>query len=80
MRWSMAMIGLCSLIGVFEHVRGNYRFWLEIQPDATAWALIKAALEGENPVLAPGILFLGAAIGLSAIYRHPLSVDHENLA
>ncbi len=71
-RWSMIVIGLCSFIGVYEHMAGNYHFRLEVQPNATAWTLLKATLEGENPVLAPGILLLGAAIGLAAIYRHPL--------
>jgi membrane-bound ClpP family serine protease len=72
MRWSMIVIGLCSFIGVYEHMAGNYHFWLEVQPGATVWALVKATLEGENPVLAPGILLLGAAIGLASLYRHPL--------
>jgi hypothetical protein len=71
MRWSMIAIGCCSFIGVYEHMAGNYQFWLEVQPNATAWALIKAALEGENPVLAPGILLLGAWIGFTATYQHP---------
>ncbi|GAB4456725.1 MAG: hypothetical protein OHK0041_21570 [Anaerolineales bacterium] len=71
-RWSMIVIGLCSFIGVYEHMAGNYHFRLEVQPNATTWTLLKATLEGENPVLAPGILLLGAAIGLAALYRHPL--------
>ena len=29
-------------------------------------------VEGANPVLAPGILMLGAVIALMAIYKHPL--------
>lgn len=72
LRWSMIVIGCCSFIGFYEHMANNRRFWLEMQPDATTWELIKATLEGGNPVLAPGILLLGAVIGLAAIYRHPL--------
>lgn len=71
-RWVMVIIGLCSFIGVYEHMAGNHHFWLEVQPNTTTWNLLKATLEGENPVLAPGILLLGAAIGLAALYRHPL--------
>lgn len=70
--WTMIVIGICSFIGFYEHMSNNYQFLLEIQPNSTIWELTKATLEGENPVLAPGILLLGAAIGLVAIYRHPL--------
>lgn len=72
MRWSMLAIAACSLIGFYEHMANNYSFWLEIKPSATTWDLIKATLEGANPVLAPGILMLGAVIALMAIYKHPL--------
>lgn len=72
MHWSMIVIGVCSFIGFYMHLSINYRFWLEIEPSATTWELIKATLEGGNPALAPGILLLGAVIGLAAIYRHPL--------
>jgi hypothetical protein len=70
LRWSMIVIGLCSLIGVYEHMANNLGFQLEIQPNATTWELIMATLEGANPVLAPGILMLGAAIGWTAAYQH----------
>jgi len=70
LRWSMLVIGLCSLIGVYEHMANNLGFQMEIQPNATTWELIQATLEGANPVLAPGILALGAAIGWTAVYGH----------
>lgn len=69
MYWSMIVIGLCSFIGVYEHMAGNYQFWLEVYPNASAGGLLKATLQGENPVLAPGILLVGAAIGWTAIYQ-----------
>ena len=72
LQWSMILIGLCSLIGIYEHMINNFRFQIEIQPNATTWELIWATLEGANPVLAPGILALGAAIGWRAAYQHPL--------
>ncbi|NWG34242.1 MAG: hypothetical protein HXY42_07345 [Chloroflexi bacterium] len=78
MRWSMVVIGLCSFIGIYEHMAGNYHFWREAQPGATVWALVKATLEGENPVLAPGILLLGTAIGLASLYRHPLLMPNHS--
>jgi hypothetical protein len=73
LRWSMIVIGLCSLIGIYEHMSNNLGFQMEIQPNATTWELIMATFEGANPVLAPGILMLGAAIGWTAVYHHSAS-------
>jgi hypothetical protein len=70
LRGSMIVIGLCSLIGIYEHMSNNLGFQMEIQPNATTWELIMATFEGANPVLAPGILMLGAAIGWTAVYQH----------
>jgi hypothetical protein len=72
LRGSMILIGVSSLVGFYKHMAGNYRFWLELYPNAGAWDLVKATLEGEFPVLAPGILLIGAVIGLAAAYQHPL--------
>jgi phosphoglycerol transferase MdoB-like AlkP superfamily enzyme len=69
LRWSMIVIGLCSLIGIYEHMSNNLGFQMEIQPNSTTWELVLATLEGANPVLAPGILMLGAAIGWTAVYQ-----------
>lgn len=69
---AMLVIGICSFIGFYEHMANNLSFWLEIQPNATTRELIVATLNGGIPILAPGILLLGAVIGLTAIYRHPL--------
>jgi len=72
MRWSMIVIGVCSFIGFYEHLYNNYSFWLDIQPNTTTIDLIIATFNGGIPVLAPGILLLGAVTGLIAIYQHPL--------
>lgn len=72
LRGIMILIALCSLIGFYEHMAGNYRFWLELYPNVGSWDLVKEALQGEFPALAPGILLLGAVIGLTAVYQHPL--------
>jgi hypothetical protein len=72
LRWCLFLIAACSFIGFYEHMSHNYSFWLKIKPAATAFELIKATLGGANPILAPGILMLGAVIGLMAIYKHPL--------
>lgn len=70
LQWSMVLIGLCSLIGIYEHIANNFGFQMEIQPNATTCELIWGTLEGANPVLAPGILTLGAAIGWTAAYQY----------
>jgi len=71
LRWSMIVIAACSLIGVYEHMANNLGFRMEIQPNATTWELVLATLEGANPVLAPGILMLGAVIGWASVYQYP---------
>jgi len=73
MYWSMVIVGVCSFIGFFEHMYNNYSFWLDIQPNTTTKDLIIATFNGGIPILAPGILLLGAVIGLTAIYKHPLT-------
>ena len=75
LRWSMIIIAVCSLIGFYEHMENNYEFRKEIQPNATSSEFIIAALEGANPVLAPGILTLGAVIGLAATYQHEVLTE-----
>jgi len=72
LRWSLVSIGAMSFIGFFEHLYNNYVFWLEIKPDASVIELVTHTLNGGIPILAPGILLLGAVIGLTAVYRHPL--------
>ena len=75
LRWSMIIIALCSLIGFYEHMENNFEFNKEIRPNATAQQSIVATLEGANPVLAPGILTLGAVIGLAATYQHQVLAE-----
>jgi hypothetical protein len=76
LRWSMIVIALCSLIGFYEHMENNFEFNQEIRPNATAQQAIVATLEGANPVLAPGILTLGAVIGLAATYKHQVLTEN----
>ncbi|MBK9927405.1 MAG: hypothetical protein IPP66_19215 [Anaerolineales bacterium] len=70
-QWSMIVIAVCSLIGFYEHMAGNLTFWQEVQPNATAWELVVATFKGGVPILAPGILTLGGAIGWTATFKHP---------
>jgi hypothetical protein len=71
LRGVMALLALGSLLGVYEHLEGNVGFELEIRPGSGVADVILAALQGANPLLAPGILALAALIALAATYEHP---------
>lgn len=60
-----------SLYGVYEHVAGNLALLREVYPTATGGEVLWGALDGGNPLLAPGVLTLAAALALAATYRHP---------
>jgi hypothetical protein len=58
-------------LGLLLHFKGNIDFELEMQPDASGWPLIWAALKGATPTLAPGAMAQLGLIGLAYTYRHP---------
>ena len=70
-RWILGVVALGSLYGWYEHVAHNLAFELEIRPNATTGEVLWDALGGASPLLAPGILALGAVLGYAATYRHP---------
>jgi len=71
LRALMVVIALGSFFGIFEHIEHNLEFALEIRPNAVASDVFFEALSGANPLLAPGILALGAILALAATYYHP---------
>lgn len=71
LRACAALAALGSLFGVYEHVEHNVAFQREIIPTSTTGELVSAALAGANPLLAPGVLALAAALALAATYQHP---------
>lgn len=71
LRWTMALVLAGSLFGVYEHLSANLAFAQEIQPNATAGALVWEMLSGASPLLAPGILGIAAVLALAATYNHP---------
>lgn len=70
-RWVLGLVALGSLYGWYEHVAHNLAFELEIRPNATTGEVLWDALGGASPLLAPGILALGAVLAYAATYRHP---------
>lgn len=67
----MAVVALGGLFGVYEHVAHNMAFEREIRPMADLAEVLWEGLFGASPLLAPGILALGALLALAATYRHP---------
>jgi hypothetical protein len=71
LRGVMLLVLAGSLFGMVEHLEGNIGFELEIRPNATTSDVLMDALRGGNPILAPGMLVVGALIALIATYYHP---------
>jgi hypothetical protein len=64
----MLVIAGGSLLGVYEHVVGNLDFVHEVRRHADTTSVINSTLQGADPILAPGILAVGAAVTLAATY------------
>jgi hypothetical protein len=58
-------------VGIILHFRGNAEFELEMTPGLGGLALIKAAVLGATPLLAPGTMSLLGVLGLLYTWRHP---------
>ena len=71
----LRVLMLCALVagpvGIILHYRGNAEFELEMTPALGGLALIKAAIIGATPLLAPGTMSLLGVIGLLYTWRHP---------
>ncbi|MEZ4707221.1 MAG: hypothetical protein R3A44_08450 [Caldilineaceae bacterium] len=68
MRIVMIMTILGSGLGMFEHLEGNLEFAREIHSNLSGADLMWKALAGANPLLAPGMLAVGALIAIAASY------------
>jgi uncharacterized membrane protein len=71
LRAVMALLVLGSFVGVFVHVRGNIEIFTETHANASAMAVIEAALGGRNPLVAPGMLALAGILAVATTYYHP---------
>ena len=84
LRFLQGMMGLLvasGALGLLLHFRGNVAFELEMQPSASGWPLIWAALTGATPALAPGTMVQLGLIGLAYTYHHPaVRAAHANVA
>jgi hypothetical protein len=67
-RGTMLLVVGGSLLGMYEHLAGNYAFAQEVHPRAHFPSLIEPTLRGGDPILAPGILAAAAAVTLAATW------------
>ena len=65
---TMGLTIVGSLFGLWEHLEGNAEFYKEIHPHATMRELLNQAVTGRNPMMAPGILAVAAALTLVVLY------------
>jgi hypothetical protein len=71
LRLAMLLLVATGVVGLYFHYRGNVAFELEMSPALRGWALIKGALTGATPTLAPGAMSQIGLLGLLFTYRHP---------
>lgn len=70
----MLVFALSGVVGFWLHVDGNVEFEREMKPSIGGAELLREALMGATPALAPGTMILLAAVGLAFTYRHPALV------
>ncbi len=64
-----ALLVLAGFVGVYQHVRANYTFIREIQPNLAPSQAFLDSLAGASPLLASGVLVLAGVCGLAAIRK-----------
>ncbi len=68
---TLGVIAAGSLFGVYEHASGNLDLAREVRPHAGTEEGVKAVLTGAAPLLAPGVLAVGALVGIAATVAAP---------
>lgn len=58
-----------GLVGVYLHYQSNVEFEREMYPDLGGFALVREALAGALPALAPGALIQLGLVGLAYLYQ-----------
>ena len=71
LRAAMVLFVATGVLGLYFHYRGNVEFELEMKPALKGWGLVKEALSGATPTLAPGAMSQIGLLGLLFTYRHP---------
>jgi hypothetical protein len=67
--WGIAAGGL---VGTFIHISGNLESIFKGGRSGSLLNIFYTVAGGRNPLLAPGILIIAAAMSLAAVYHHPV--------
>jgi phosphotransferase system glucose/maltose/N-acetylglucosamine-specific IIC component len=73
---AMALAVIVGLVGIGFHLRSNYQFDVEIEPESPLGTRLFHVLHGAVPSLAPGALVQLGLVGLVFCFRHP-ALDPE---
>jgi uncharacterized membrane protein YfcA len=68
---TMVAFLMAGVLGAWFHYSGNVEFELERTPELSGWALVRSALGGAFPSLAPGAMIQLGLVGLLFTFRHP---------
>jgi hypothetical protein len=68
---TMGLYLLAGAAGLILHYQGNVEWELERTPGLSGFELVKMALTGATPTLAPGTMVQLGLIGLLYAFRHP---------
>ena len=60
-----------GVTGLWLHFTANAEFELEMYPSLGGWDLVREALTGATPTLAPAAMIQLGLLGLTYTYRHP---------
>lgn len=72
----MVVIVCGSLWGIYELITGNLSFVDEVRPHASGMTVLRATLQGGDPILAPGVLAVAAFVTILATFaRTPELVE-----
>lgn len=71
LRGMMWLFLLSGIAGLALHFRGNILFEQESDPSIAGTALLRRAIMGATPTLAPGTMIQLGLVGLVFLYRHP---------
>jgi hypothetical protein len=80
LRMTMWIFVLSGLVGLVLHFRGNIAFEQESDPSIAGVALLRRAVMGATPTLAPGTMIQLGLVGLVYLFRHPRLVNSKRKA
>lgn len=70
-RWLMALFVVSGLAGIYLHYTANAEFEIEMYPSIGGFELVREALTGALPALAPAMMLHLGLLGLASTYRYP---------